>query len=271
MMDNVIILDAGHGHNTPGKRIPSAAYVLEKWRGYREWDLNSRVCEKVKELLEPYNAVVIRSDDISGVTDVPLSKRKEVANYHKADAFISVHHNAGLNGRAGGGVVVYSRCQAANERDFYLGRMASSLYNRVVAANCNYGNRSTPIVQKNFSVLYGNSARIALLLENGFMDGPDDIPMIVTDEYAYKTAQGIVRFLVDALSLHYVGVSTPPPTAPPEPDSDVTFEYVVEKGDSLWSIAAKYLGKGARYTIIKEINNLKTDTIYPGQKLKLPD
>ena len=46
--------------------------------------------------------------------------------------------------------------------------------------------------------------------------------------------------------------------------------YTVKKGDSLWSIAKKYLGKGARYTEIVKLNNLKSNTITPGQKLKLP-
>ena len=47
--------------------------------------------------------------------------------------------------------------------------------------------------------------------------------------------------------------------------------YTVKKGDSLWKIAKTYLGKGLRYTEIKKLNGLKTNTIHPGQVLKLPD
>ncbi len=47
--------------------------------------------------------------------------------------------------------------------------------------------------------------------------------------------------------------------------------YTVVKGDSLWMIAKKQLGKGARYTEIVALNGLKTSTIYAGQKLKLPE
>lgn len=49
--------------------------------------------------------------------------------------------------------------------------------------------------------------------------------------------------------------------------------YTVKKGDCLWNIAKKYLGSGARY---KEIYNLNKDKIknpnliYAGQVLKLP-
>lgn len=46
--------------------------------------------------------------------------------------------------------------------------------------------------------------------------------------------------------------------------------YTVVKGDSLWSIAQKQLGKGSRYTEIKKINGMKSDTIYAGQKIKIP-
>lgn len=45
--------------------------------------------------------------------------------------------------------------------------------------------------------------------------------------------------------------------------------YIVKKGDTLWDIAAKYLGDGNKYKQIKQLNGLKSDTIYPGQKLNL--
>ncbi|MBR4870107.1 MAG: LysM peptidoglycan-binding domain-containing protein, partial [Oscillospiraceae bacterium] len=46
--------------------------------------------------------------------------------------------------------------------------------------------------------------------------------------------------------------------------------YTVKSGDTLWGIAKKELGSGARYTEIVQVNGLKTTTIYSGQKLKLP-
>lgn len=47
--------------------------------------------------------------------------------------------------------------------------------------------------------------------------------------------------------------------------------YVVCRGDSLWAIAAKRLGSGARYKEIMALNGLKSDVIHPGQVLKLPE
>lgn len=47
--------------------------------------------------------------------------------------------------------------------------------------------------------------------------------------------------------------------------------YTVKSGDTLGGIAVKQLGKFSRYTEIKSLNGLKSDTIYVGQVLKLPN
>lgn len=49
-----------------------------------------------------------------------------------------------------------------------------------------------------------------------------------------------------------------------------TATYTVKKNDTLWGIAAKLLGNGNRYKEIKTLNGLTSDTIYTGQKLKIP-
>lgn len=47
--------------------------------------------------------------------------------------------------------------------------------------------------------------------------------------------------------------------------------HKVVKGDVLWNIAKTYLGSGARYKEIMNLNNLTTSTIYVGQVLKIPN
>ena len=47
-------------------------------------------------------------------------------------------------------------------------------------------------------------------------------------------------------------------------------EYTVQRGDSLWKIAQSQLGSGSRYREIISLNNLKNETVYPGQVLRLP-
>lgn len=46
--------------------------------------------------------------------------------------------------------------------------------------------------------------------------------------------------------------------------------YTVQSGDTLWDIAQRQLGDGARFREIISINGLLSDTIYPGQVLQLP-
>lgn len=55
-----------------------------------------------------------------------------------------------------------------------------------------------------------------------------------------------------------------------KPAEPAYIDYSVKRGDSLWSIAAKYLGNGARYKEIMYASAITSTTIYPKQKLKIP-
>lgn len=54
-------------------------------------------------------------------------------------------------------------------------------------------------------------------------------------------------------------------------ENDYQCIYKVVKGDTLSKIALKYLGKATRYPEIMKLNNLKTDFIKVGKKLKIPN
>ena len=47
--------------------------------------------------------------------------------------------------------------------------------------------------------------------------------------------------------------------------------HTVVPGDTLWKISERYLGKGIRYTEIRELNGLTSNIIYRGMKLKIPN
>lgn len=47
--------------------------------------------------------------------------------------------------------------------------------------------------------------------------------------------------------------------------------HTVVHGDTLWAIAKKYLGNGSRYKEIVNLNGLKSNVIYSGMKLKIPN
>ncbi len=46
--------------------------------------------------------------------------------------------------------------------------------------------------------------------------------------------------------------------------------YTIKKGDTLWRIAQKHLGRGDRYKEIMQLNNMQKDVIYAGKQLKIP-
>jgi len=57
----------------------------------------------------------------------------------------------------------------------------------------------------------------------------------------------------------------------PEKATETYRIHTVVKGDTLWDIAKKYLGDGSRYPEIKTLNGLKSNVIYSGWKLKIPN
>ena len=46
-------------------------------------------------------------------------------------------------------------------------------------------------------------------------------------------------------------------------------KYTVQKGDTLWDIARMY--SGVSVSKIKQLNNLKSNTLKPGSKLVIPE
>lgn len=67
------------------------------------------------------------------------------------------------------------------------------------------------------------------------------------------------------------GVAIYPVDAAADSGTDDYRIHTVVKGDTLWDIAVQYLGKGSRYTEIKSLNGLKSNVIYSGWKLKIPN
>lgn len=188
----IIALDAGHGMTTAGKEVTLSGYPRTK-----EWYLNDRISDRVEELLSEYDCKVIRVGDTTGKKDISLAQRVKTANNAGATVYVSVHHDSGVGGGKGGGTTVfyYSNSSARAEQ-------AKRLYNAVVLKTGLVGNRVNKVQKKGFYVIK-NTKMPAFLIENGFMDSATDVPIILSPEHAERTAQGILRFLVEEYSLDY--------------------------------------------------------------------
>jgi LysM repeat protein len=84
--------------------------------------------------------------------------------------------------------------------------------------------------------------------------------------------QGVVDVYATGLA-PYVDPAAPPKAATAAAAEPEETYYVIEKGDTLWKIAAKFLGSGNRYPEIFEANReviLDPDKIFPGQKIRIP-
>ena len=184
-----LALNAGHGANTPGKRCLKAIDKNET----REWTLNSRICNYIEKYLEDYEGYsLIRLDDKSGKTDVPLKTRTSKANSFGADFYLSIHHNAGINGKSGGGIIAIVYKTIKDGSPTY--NWQKSLYDAIVKATGLKGNRANPLQKQDLHEVR-ESKMPAVLLECGFMDSRVDTPVILTEEYARKSAKAIVEVL----------------------------------------------------------------------------
>ena len=183
-----IALTAGHYKGTPGKRCMKSLDPNET----REWVLNDRICDKIEQKLKAYDGYqLLRTDDTTGATDVSLSNRTKKANSFGADFYLSIHHNAGINGGSGGGVVAYVYTNVdANTKDWQ-----KKLYDAVVAKTGLRGNRATPLASSNLHECRETSMP-AVLMECGFMDSATDVPVILSEDFANKCAEAITEAIV---------------------------------------------------------------------------
>lgn len=179
---------AGHYLGTAGKRIPANLDPNQT----KEWVLNDRVADHfAKAALEYEDVEILRTDDSTGKTFVDIPERTAKANDWDADIYIDMHHNAGINGGTGGGVVAFCYPNSSQGKEY-----RDAVYEAVIAAGGLKGNRSQPLQEKKFDSLRFAYAP-AILVEYGFMDSKTDVPVILTDEYskavAYATMDGIAK------------------------------------------------------------------------------
>lgn len=180
-----LVLDAGHGMNTAGKRTPDDV---------REWYMNDRVCDFIEEKLRAYEGVeVFRTDDISGKTDIALSERVARCNKINPDVMVSIHHNATGADWADSvtGTEVFWHTRGTKEDE----RLAKIVAPKLSAHT---GLRNRGVKQEAWAVL--GCRATAILVEGGFMNSRIDHP-VITSWGMESYADAIVESLVEAYGL----------------------------------------------------------------------
>ena len=186
-MAKKIILDAGHGLTTAGKRTPD---------GIREWELNNKVALAVARQLADYDVEIYRTDDPTGKTDVDLYDRVVKANKLMPDVLVSIHHNA-YTGKWGNhtGIETYYNLNRKKEVEKTLAVELSA------AMSKNTGLRNRGAKTAAFYMLTCDPKITAVLTEGGFMDSTIDNPIITSTKGQESYAKSISDTLIKQLKL----------------------------------------------------------------------
>lgn len=183
-----LAINAGHAAITT-RGVPAS---ISPKNHPNEWWLNDRIVDKVQKLLAAYNGIsVLRIDDTTGKNDMSLTERTDKANAWGADFYLAVHHNGGINGGAGGGIVAYVYTKPSAESVSWQ----KDLYNALIAKTGLKGNRASPLAKQDLHEVR-EPAMPSVLLELGFMDSKTDVPILLTEDYADQCAAAIVEVIV---------------------------------------------------------------------------
>ena len=190
-----IILDFGHGNNTPGKKSPDNR--LEEWRFNRE--LGMLIYGMLKE--EGYNPVILVTEE----EDISLGERCRRANELGKDCIlISVHGNAA--GNNGWNKARGWQCHTTigeTQADIlakYLYSAAHEILDPVKIKVREYNGVNEQDWENDFYILK-HTICPSVLVENLFYDNKDDIEIMLSEEgksiLAQVTVEGIKRYIAN--------------------------------------------------------------------------
>ena len=181
-----IVLDAGHGYETAGKRSPN---------GIREYEINRAIAIYTRDLLTAYQNVSVFFTH-SDKQDVPLQTRTDQANRMNADCFISIHANAYGDGKtwnSAHGIETYIH-PAANGDAVMLAELVQK--NLFIST----GLRNRGVKRANFHVLR-ETKMSAILIECGFMTNEAEMKLLKTDAFRKACAEAIVKGITEKYQL----------------------------------------------------------------------
>jgi N-acetylmuramoyl-L-alanine amidase len=181
-MKKVIMLDAGHGKDTPGKRSPDSSLM--------EWEYNREIAKRVQKILLSYGwdtRLVVEDDWDMSLKQRYLKVNKVCDKYGAGNVImVSIHCNAASNGKwtnARGWSVWTTVGQTNSDKladELYIAAQ-SYLPQRGMTLRKETYNDGDVDYEKNFTVIYGAKCP-AVLTENLFMDNKVDCAWLLTEE-----------------------------------------------------------------------------------------
>ena len=235
-----VIIDPGHGGTDSGA---TGNNLLEK-----DYNLliSKYMYDRFKELGVP---VAITRD--SDTTLSPTDRVNTILNKFGNSSDVILISNHVNSGGGEGAEVIY----ALRNRDTLAKRILENIGATGQTIRKYYQRRLPSDTSKDYYFIHRNTGNLEpLIVEYGFIDNTKDV------EFLKENYKELAEAVISAVA-NYIGV----PYTPPE--GITTNTYVVQKGDSLYSIANKL---GTTVSELKKENNLTSNTLQIGEVLRIP-
>ena len=235
-----VIIDPGHGGTDSGA---TGNNLLEK-----DYNLliSKYMYDRFKELGIP---VAITRD--SDTTLSPTDRVNTILNKFGNSSDVILISNHVNSGGGEGAEVIY----ALRNRDTLAKRILENIGAAGQETRKYYQRRLPSDTSKDYYFIHRNTGNLEpLIVEYGFIDNTKDV------EFLKENYEELAEAVISAVA-NYIGV---PYKAP---NGLITNTYVVQKGDTLYSIANKL---GTTVSELKKENNLTSNTLQIGEVLRIP-
>lgn len=235
-----VIIDPGHGGTDSGA---TGNNLLEK-----DYNLliSKYMYDRFKELGIP---VAITRD--SDTTLSPTDRVNTILNKFGNSSDVILISNHVNSGGGEGAEVIY----ALRNRDTLAKRILENIGATGQTTRKYYQRRLPSDTSKDYYFIHRNTGNLEpLIVEYGFIDNTKDV------EFLKENYKELAEAVISAVA-NYIGV---PYKAP---NGLITNTYVVQKGDTLYSIANKL---GTTVSELKKENNLTSNTLQIGEVLRIP-
>lgn len=235
-----VVIDPGHGGTDSGA---TGNNLLEK-------DYNLLISKYMYDRFKQLGVPVAITRD-SDTTLSPTDRVNTILNKFGNSSDVILISNHVNSGGGEGAEVIY----ALRNRD----TLAKNILNNIGATGQEtrkyYQRRLPSDTSKDYYFIHRNTGNLEpLIVEYGFIDNTKDV------EFLKENYEELAEAVISAVA-NYIGV----PYTPPE--DLITNTYVVQKGDTLYSIANKL---GTTVSELKKENNLTSNTLQIGEVLRVP-
>lgn len=235
-----VIIDPGHGGTDAGA---TGNNLLEK-------DYNLLISKYMYDRFKQLEVPVAITRD-SDTTLSPTDRVNTILNKFGNSSDVILISNHVNSGGGEGAEVIY----ALRNKDTLAKRILENIGAAGQETRKYYQRRLPSDTSKDYYFIHRNTGNLEpLIVEYGFIDNTKDV------EFLKENYEELAESVISAVA-NYIGVPYTPP------NGLITNTYVVQKGDTLYSIANKL---GTTVSELKKENNLTSNTLQIGEILRIP-